>query len=109
MHVEQSIPDPLEMVYHINAHLREFILKACERDPKKRYQSIEEAILTLERAAQDLGIGSANKFKAKRKMSSLFLLYRDDQQLKLNKLLEEFSDKVKKEGIVLRATDFIDL
>jgi CRP-like cAMP-binding protein len=109
MHVELSIPDPLKKVNHINAHLREFILNACERDPKKRYQSIENAILPLERAAHDLGIGSTNSFKAKRKASALLLIYRDDQQLKLNKLLEEFSEKVKQEGILLRATDFIDM
>ena len=109
MHVEQSIPDPLERVSQMNAHLHDFILNACRRDPAKRYPSIQEAMVNLERAAVELGIGPANKFEAKRKMSSLVLLYSGDQQLTLNKLLEDFSDKVKKEGIVLRATDFIDL
>lgn len=109
MHVNQSIPDPLEKVSHINTHLHEFILVACKRDRLKRYQSIEDAMVNLENAANELGVGLINQLEAKRKMSSLFLFYRDDQQLKLNKLLEDFSDKVKKEGIVLRATDFIDL
>ncbi len=109
MHVNQSIPDPLERVSHINTHLHEFILVACKRDRLKRYQSIEDALADLEIAATELGVGSTNHIRAKRKMSSLFLFYRDDQQLVLNKLLEDFSDKVKKEGIVLRATDLIDL
>ena len=109
MHVNQSIPDPLEKVTQINSYLYEFILDACKRDRLKRYQSIEDAMVKLESAAKELGVGSIDQVEAKRNMSTLFLFYRDDQQLRLNKLLEDFSDKVKKEGIVLRATDLIDL
>jgi serine/threonine protein kinase len=109
MHVEQSIPDPLQKVPQINSHLHEFIINACERDPEKRYQCIEEVMENLENASEELGIESTNKSETKRRMSSLLLFYSDDQQLKLNRLLEEFSDKIKKEGIVLKATDFINL
>jgi hypothetical protein len=45
----------------------------------------------------------------RRKMSTMFLFYREDQQLVLKKLMEEFSAKVKRAGITFKATDFEDL
>ena len=42
----------------------------------------------------------------KQKMATLFLIYKDDQQLALNQIIEEFSDKVKELGVFQKATDF---
>jgi hypothetical protein len=45
----------------------------------------------------------------KRKMATLFLFYKDEHQLTLNKLMDEFCTKVKKLGVDLKAGDFKDV
>ncbi len=39
----QPLPDPSEQVKHLPDSLRQFILKACEKDPDHRFQTPEEA------------------------------------------------------------------
>lgn len=48
MHLNHDIPDPAERVVGLPEPLRRFILKACNRDPGKRYQKAEQAIEELE-------------------------------------------------------------
>jgi hypothetical protein len=45
----------------------------------------------------------------KGKMASLFLIYKDEHQLALRELMDEFSTKVQNLGIVIKAADFRDL
>ena len=41
-----------------------------------------------------------------RKMATLIMLYNEEHQLALNRLMEEFSSRVKELGVVLKASDF---
>jgi hypothetical protein len=41
-----------------------------------------------------------------RKMATLIMLYNEEHQLALNRLMEEFSSRVKELGVVLKAADF---
>jgi len=36
-------------------------------------------------------------------------MYREDQQISVNRLMEDFSDKAQQIGVVLRAADFKDI
>ena len=109
LHVEQPIPDPFDADPRINADLRDFILKACARKPQARYPNIQEAVAALEPVAYQHGLLANQAEIPRRKMSTLFLFYREDQQLVLKKLMEEFSAKVKRAGIAFKATDFEDI
>ena len=42
-------------------------------------------------------------------MATLFLIYKDEHQLALKELMDDFSTKVQNLGIVLKAADFRDL
>ena len=42
-------------------------------------------------------------------MMSLFLFYQDEQQLRLNQLVEDFTNELKKMGAVLRVANFKDV
>jgi len=48
LHLEQDIPDPAAVTPALPTPLRDFILKACRRDPGARYPSILEALKALE-------------------------------------------------------------
>jgi serine/threonine protein kinase len=61
MHLNQDVPDPAETVEDLPEPLRKFIIRACERDPKRRYPSMEEALRVLSPLVSDYQItGKAN-------------------------------------------------
>jgi hypothetical protein len=109
LHVDQPVPDPCKVLPTVHPDLRRFILKACCRDIEARFPHAAQAVEALHPLAERLGLTGSSSSPPKRKMSSLFLIYTEDQQLVLNRLMEEFSDKVKTEGIVLKAADFEDI
>jgi CRP-like cAMP-binding protein len=109
MHLNQDIPDPTKLVPDLPAVLRDFIIKACRRDPAMRYQNMAEALEGLKPLARELKLTKKDTFMEKRKMATLFLIYKDEHQLALKELMDDFSTKVQNLGIVLKAADFRDL
>lgn len=45
----------------------------------------------------------------KRNMSTLFMIYKDEHQLDLNRIMKEFSDRAQKLGVVLKTVNFQDI
>jgi len=84
-------------------------LRACARDPEVRYRTAGQVVEALEPLADQIGLSPGYPALKKRKLSTLFLLYREDQQIALSRLMEDFSDKAKQIGVVLRAADFKDI
>ena len=89
--------------------LRDFILKAGRCNPAERYQNVAEAIEELQPLVREFGLTDKDLSMEKRKMASLFLIYKDEHQLVLKELMDDFSTKVQNLGIVLKAADFGDL
>ena len=82
------------------------ILKACQRDPSQRYQNIGEILEDLRRLASDLGQESREITSKIRKMTILHLIYSEDKQMDLNRLMEQFSTEAKNLGIDIKAAEF---
>jgi serine/threonine protein kinase len=108
-HLTRTIPDPLNWVSDLPESLCRFIRKATQKDPQDRFQAMEEALGALQQVSQDLGLAGPEGGRAERKITSLFLFYREDHRLALNALLEEFSRKVKEAGIRMKAVEIKDL
>jgi serine/threonine protein kinase len=109
MHLNQEIPDPAALIQDVPKALRRFILKASRRDPCQRYQDAYQAIEDLQPLAEEFGLINKYLTQEKRKMTTLFLFYKDEHQLALNQLMEEFSDKAKELGVTLTARDISDI
>ena len=109
MHVEQDIPDPADVVPGLPGLLRDFILKACIRNPADRYRSAGAVLEALQPLEDQIGLSPGHSELKERKLSTLFLMYREDQQIALNRLMEDFSEKAKQIGVILRAADFKDI
>jgi serine/threonine protein kinase len=107
--VERDIPDPTDFAPELPAPLRDFILKACARDPGNRYPSVGQALEEIALLARQMGLRLEPAELQKCKLSTLVLMYREDQQIPLNRLLEDFSQKAKKIGVIIKGADFKDV
>lgn len=74
-----------------------------------RFQRAEQMLADLHQVSERLGIAPESNPKEPRKMMSLFLFYREDQQLRLNALLDEFSRSITDIGAILKAAEFKDI
>ena len=97
------------MVPNIPESLRQFILKACQRNPEDRYQSATEALDDLEHLAHELGIASKQPADEKVNMTSLFMVYKENQQEAVKQLMESLRSQAKALGIDLKSADLSDL
>jgi serine/threonine protein kinase len=109
MHLTQEIPDPAELRPDIPHKLRRFIVKACRRNPAERYADIGAAINDLNELAGELGVAQKYPMPAKQKMTSVILIYKDEHQVNLNRLMEAFSSKAKEFGIEIKAVDYPEI
>ena len=107
--VNQDIPDPADVVPGIHSLFRNFIQKACARNPEDRYQTAQQALDALEPLSKKIGLNQWQAVHQRRKLSTLFLIYREDQRIALNRLMEDFSEKAQQIGVILRATDLKDI
>ncbi len=84
--------------------LREFILKACQFEQTKRYQSVPEAIETLHNAISH-GSKKDSDSSGRGKLTTIILRYDQKQQAALNSLLSEFSIKTNIIGVDMKLLD----
>ena len=106
LHVEQDIPDPAAARPGMPERLRHLIVKACARDPARRFQRVEDVLEELRRLSAELDMPPGPLPGGGRRTATLHLAYRDDQLPALKKLLEDFGRKVRKVGAELKADDF---
>lgn len=107
-HLNEDTPDPRTLIPDLPEELSNFLIRATRRDPAARYQSISQILHALKPLAEKMGLESRSQLREQRKMMSLFLFYQDQHQLALNRLVEDFSNELKKIGAVVRAADFKD-
>jgi len=106
LRLKQDIPDPAEAVPDLPEALRKFIIKACSRELSQRYQNIAEIVKDLQPLAEYQGQGQKAYSFESRKMATMFLMYTDEHQPELNRMMEEFCQQVNQLGVSCKATDF---
>ena len=106
MHLKRDIPDPVQFRSDLPNGLRQFIFKACARDPAHRYADIKQAMGDLKPLANEFGPLYKPFPSEKRCMTTLHLFYSEKQQLALKQLMEEFSVKAQEIGVDLKAAEF---
>ncbi|MGD8531665.1 MAG: serine/threonine-protein kinase, partial [Syntrophobacterales bacterium] len=104
LHLKKDVPDPKALVPDLPYELNYFIKRATQKDPSARFKSVWEIIRDLQPVADKLGVEKRPETDKRRKMMNLFLFYQDEQQLVLNKLIEDFNSQVKKIGAELKVT-----
>lgn len=108
-HLHEDIPDPRTLIPDLPDELYNFLIRATRKDPAARYQNTWQIVNDLRPLAEKTVVKTRLQLREQRKMMSLFLFYRDEHQLVLNQLVENFSNELKKIGAELRAADFKDV
>lgn len=109
LHLDCGIPDPADVMPHIPESMQKFILKACRQDPAQRYQTMSQALDDLNRLADELGIVSQHNEDKKINMTSLFMVYKENQQPAVRQLMKSLRAQARELGIDLKAADFSEL
>ena len=109
MRANHEIPDPAMEIPDLPEVLRDFILKACARDPFHRYQNISEALAALKALISDYGLTNGAVFKKNRKVRMFYLVYNDDHNNGIKGAVDEFNLKMQSLGVELKAGELIDL
>jgi serine/threonine protein kinase len=104
LHLREDVPDPRILVPDLPDELHYFIRRATQRDPVARFNSTWEIIRDLQPLADKMGLEKEPKPGPGRKMMSLLLFYQKEQQLILNRLVENFNSEVDKIGAELKIT-----
>jgi serine/threonine protein kinase len=109
MHLDEDIPDPALIRPDIPEALKQFVLKACARKCDQRYQTVDQVMDVLLPLAGEMGLTPSLPSKTKRGLTTLHLIYEDEQRLALKQLLEEFNAKARKIGVELKAAEFPEI
>jgi tRNA A-37 threonylcarbamoyl transferase component Bud32 len=105
LHRTRDIPDPAERITAIPDALRRFILKACRRDPTKRYQKVKTALEDLLPLAGAIGLRHNHSKSAARRTTKVVLSYNAENLEALHRLLEKFVNEAKELEIDLTPID----
>ena len=106
LRLRQDIPDPAEIEPDLPDVLRKFILKACTRDMNQRYKNVGEIIEDLKPLAKKAGSKKRKDSQENRKMATMFLMYKEEHQPELNRMMQDFCTKVNELGVSCKAADF---
>jgi CRP-like cAMP-binding protein len=109
LHLNCGIPDPADVVPNMPEPLRQFILKACRQDRDQRYQTVTQALGDLNRLADGLGIVGKHPVDKQINMTSLFMVYNENQQPAVKQLMESLRTQAQELGINLKSADLSDL
>jgi serine/threonine protein kinase/Tfp pilus assembly protein PilZ len=104
LHLKEDVPDPRILAPDLPHELNYLIKRATQKDPSGRFKSVWEVIRDLQPLADKLGVERRRQTDKRRKMMNLFLVYQDEQQVVLHKLLEEFNRQINDIGAELKVT-----
>jgi serine/threonine protein kinase len=106
LHCQEEIPDPSVHIPDLPPELRAFIRQCSRIDPRARFASAEDAKRVLTQLAQRLSIADVRE---KRLLTSVFLVYPENQRQALTRLLEEFSQRAGEHGILIKTNEAMDI
>jgi serine/threonine protein kinase len=104
--LKQDVPDPMDIVPDLPNGLGKFLMKACARNLSRRYQNVSEVVRDLHPLIKNNRRVQRAHYPEERKTASMFLLYRDEHQPALNRMMEDFCDSVNTLGVVCKTSEF---
>jgi eukaryotic-like serine/threonine-protein kinase len=107
-HLNEDIHDTRGIFPDLPDEIHTFFMKSIRKDPAARFNHISEVIGLLKPLSEKCGVQVEPNFCVQQKMVGMFLVYQEQQRLKLKRLIEEFNRNVSESGAVLKITQFED-
>ncbi len=104
LHTNTSIPDPQILVPDLPDMIKSLIVKACDKSPDQRYGAMKEIIEELILISQSLKEKITVNDQTKKEVTVLLISHTKKQTNSLNRLLDDFSRHVQKEGLTVTVT-----
>ncbi len=98
MHTNTTIPDPQLIVPDLPDRISNLIFKACAKSPELRYSSMHEIIEELSMISNSLNVIVRHIANSDKEVTVILISHAKDQNLSLNKLLDEFSQRAEDNG-----------
>ncbi len=108
-HLDCEVPDPRSVDPDLPDDLCKFLLRATEKDPEARYQSVNEIIQELQPLARNLGVNPSDRARPLSHTMTLLVSYRDEHKTLLKRFLKDVSLELYKIGAVMKQADFKDV
>jgi serine/threonine protein kinase len=105
-HLKEEIPDTRSRFPALPEALHSFLTRTMQKDPSARYQNIGEILDELLPLAAKLGVRVRPGYYKQQKVMGMFLIFDGEQQLALNRLLEQFNRDIAQTGATLRTAQF---
>jgi serine/threonine protein kinase len=109
LRVTEDVPDPGEVVPDLPHEISYFVRRATQRDPSARFRTMWEILRDLQPLGEKMGVSRQLAPREQRKIMSLFLFYKEDQQLALKAVIENLNHDLIKMGVMVRTIDFRDV
>lgn len=109
LHLKEDVPDPRELMPDLPEEMYAFIVGSVRRERDARLRNISEISSMLQPLAEKVGLVCQPQMEKKNKMMGLFLFYRDEQQLEVNRLIDRFSSDISGTGAELRIAQIEDV
>ena len=107
-HLDEEVHDTRVLFPDLPDELHTFFSMSIRKDPLERFKNVSEIIDLLKPLSEKCGIQVEPRFCNQQKMIGMFLVYQEEQQLMLKRLVEDFDRNVSEAGAVLKITHFED-
>lgn len=108
-HLKEDVEDPRRYAPDLPDEVASFLIRATSRDVEERYRNTTQIVYELQPLAERLGISVGRGAGVELNMMSLFLFYRPEQHVIMQRLVKDFSRELQKVGARLRGVDFKDV
>jgi serine/threonine protein kinase len=97
-HKEEPIPNPQLYNPNLPVQFSELLLKATQKDPEKRHQSVAELLEQLMLLSDVSGFQRTAQPVSARKLMNIFVSFPPEHQTEMSRLVEEFGFKLARLG-----------
>ncbi len=109
-HITKTTPDPRERNPELPEQFAEFIKKGHrKKSPNYDSKNMSEVLAALNSIASIPGCGVYPVSERTRKMKSLYIFYEKNKESGIDRILDEFSERLQKLGVKVRLSSFDDI
>lgn len=105
-HMTKNTPDPRKINPDLPERFVNFVKRSTRKEPAERFQSVAEAINELELIEQEYSERTILQTNLHRKNKSLAFSYDSSNEQRVDRILKEFCDRLRRNGVNVKVSSF---